>query len=216
MVQTPKINCLDNDGESFKNALSKEPAEKSKNHVRTHAVSEFSDRFDALEKASELNVLIQESRFGSLSKKPAHNMVLDAAKKASELTALKKLASTRESQNTLAKARDVVEKALLELDALSKASVHSIALDTAKKASELATLKKLAATRESQNTLAVASKVLLSFNLYPMKSFETNLKNINYPQSIAQALARDWQNVGNDLWKGYLTVSSNQPSDNDE
>ena len=55
------------------------------------------------------------------------------------------------------------------------------------------------------NTLnEVASKTLRSFNLCPTKSFESSLKSINYSTSIEHALARDWQNIGNDLWNKHF------------
>jgi len=209
MATTPKINYLDNDRESLKDALPKELTEKLKDYVNTHATSESSKR---------LNALIQASQFDALTKTSAHSIALDAIKKASELNVLNQTARLNALSKTSALniALDALKKSSA-LDDLSKTYVHRIALDTTKKVSELATLNQLAAIRESQNTLvATTSKALLSLNLYPMKSFESKLKNINYPTSIEQALTRDWRNVGNDLWKSYLTISGIKLSDNDE
>jgi hypothetical protein len=124
----------------------------------------------------------------------------DALKKASGFDSLNQITAIRE-----------------KFDALHKTPAISIALDNLNKASELDARKKNVEIMEQQNTLKeITSKVFLSFNLYPMKTFDSNLKKINYPNSIEHAIARDWQNVGNDLWKSYLKVSDNQLSDNDE
>ncbi len=193
MATTPTINYLDNDKESLKVTLPKELTEKLKAYVNTHTS-------------------IQASQVDALTKTSMHGIASEAFKKTSELNALNQTARV----NALSKASalnialDALKKSSA-LDGLSKIYAHRIALDTAKKTSELA------AIRASQNTLAAtASKVLFSLNLYPTKSFESNLKNINYPISIEQALARDWRNIGNDLWKSCLTFSNDQPSDNNE
>jgi len=125
---------------------------------------------------------------------------LDALKKVTGLDTLSKIAAMKE-----------------QFDALHKTSAISITLDNLNKASELDAQKKIVEIMEQQNTLKeITSKVFLSFNLYPMKTFESSLKKINYPNSIEHAIARDWQNVGNDLWKSYLKVSDKQLSDNNE
>jgi membrane-bound lytic murein transglycosylase B len=59
-----------------------------------------------------------------------------------------------------------------------------------------------------------ALKLLASFNLYPKQSPEKVLREIGYPSSPEQAISKDWQNIGNDLWRSYATVlSENKSSD---
>lgn len=77
----------------------------------------------------------------------------------------------------------------------------------------LGILNTVAEINERHSTI---NKIIHSFNLYPTKSFETCLKTINYPSSIASALAKDWHKIGNDLWKSYLSASSSQPSNDHE
>jgi hypothetical protein len=63
-----------------------------------------------------------------------------------------------------------------------------------------------------------AEKILLkslgtvstNLNIYPTDSYETTLKNIDYPESESEALARDWQKVGDDLWKEVENLTNQQ------
>ena len=205
MATSQKTPSLNNDREQLKNLLSKELTEKLKNCVNTYAILELSERLDALKKASGIDTLNQiaamRERVDVLNKTSALSIALDDLNKATSLDTLNKIAAIKERFDALNK----------------KTSALIIALDDLNKTTSLDTLNKIASIKNRLNTLnGVASKALFSFNLYPLKSFESNLKNINYPTSIEHALARDWQNVGNDLWKSYLTVSGNQLSDNDE
>ena len=200
MAQTPKTASLNNDGEQLRDVLPKELTKKLKGGVNAHVTSELSERLDALKKATTLDSLNQitamRERFDTLNK--------TRSQQSASLDALK------DTQNKIAAIKE-------RFDSLHKTSALIIALDDLNKATDLDTQKKIAAIIKRPNTLEeVTSKALLSFNLYPMKSFESSLKNINYPISIEHALARDWKNVGNDLWKSYLSVSGNQLSDNDE
>lgn len=191
MATSPKIHISNKDREQSKDELPNELTEKLKNGVNTHVISELSERLYALKKASG---------FDSLNQIAAIREQFEALNKATVLDTLSRIAAIKE-----------------QFDALHKTSALSIALDDLNKATGLDTRKKIAAIIEQPNTMKeVASKTLLSFNLFPIKSFESSLKKINYPNSIEHALARDWQNVGNDLWKSYLKVSDNQLSDNDE
>lgn len=151
---------------------------------------------DALSKELEkkLKIFVNTHEISNLSEK------LDALSKASGLDTLNKIAAMNS-----------------KMDFLNKTSALSVALDHLNKVTALDTLTKTAAIKDQPNSLKeVASKSFLSFNLYPTRSFESSLKSINYPTSIEDALARNWKNVGNDLWKSHLKVSSNQFSDNNE
>lgn len=199
MATSQKTVSLNNDGEQLKDVLPKELTEKLKDGINAHVKSELREGLDALKKATGFDSLNQitamREQFDALNKTRSQlNVSLDALK---------------DTQNKIAAMKD-------QFETLHKTSALSIALDDLKKATGLDSRNKIAAIIERQNTSKVASKTLLSFNLFPMKSFESSLKNINYPTSIDHALARDWQNVGNDLWKSYLKVSGNQLSDNDE
>jgi hypothetical protein len=146
------------------------------------------------ELAKKLKIFVNTHEMSELSEK------LDTLSKTSGLDAIHKIASMNS-----------------KMDFLNKTSALSIALDHLNKVADLDALNKRTAIREQSNSLKeVASKSILSFNLYPVKSFELSLKSIHYPTSIEDALARNWKNVGNDLWKSYLTASSNQFSDNNE
>ncbi len=45
-----------------------------------------------------------------------------------------------------------------------------------------------------------------SFNLNPDVSVASLLNNIDYAASSSEALNKDWQNVGNDLWKSWAAI----------
>lgn len=142
----------------------------------------------------KLKIFVNTHEISNLSGK------LDALSKASGVDTLNKMAAMNS-----------------KMDFLNKTSALSVALDHLNKVTALDALTKITAIRDQPNSLKeVASKSFLSFNLCPTRSFESSLKNINYPTSIEDALARNWKNVGNDLWKSYLKVSSNQFSDNNE
>ncbi len=191
MATSPKIHSSNNDREQSKDELPNELTEKLKNGVNTHVISELCERLDALKKASG---------FDSLKQITAIREQFETLNKDTGLDTLSKIAEIKE-----------------QFDALRKTPAISIALDSLNKASELDSRKKIAEIMAQQNTLKeITSKAFLSFNLYPMKTFESSLRKINYPNSIEQALARDWQNVGNDLWNSYLKVSNKQLSDNNE
>ncbi|MGZ8159812.1 MAG: hypothetical protein ACXWT1_03480 [Methylobacter sp.] len=146
------------------------------------------------ELTKKLKIFVNTHEMSELGEK------LDVLSKVSRLDALNKMVSMSS-----------------KMDSPIKTSALSVALDRLNKITGLDTLNKITAITEQPNSLnEVAAKSLLSFNLYPTKPFESSLKSINYPTSIEHALARDWKNVGNDLWKSYLTVSSNQFSDNNE
>lgn len=216
MATSPNIHRSNKDREQSKDELPNELTIKLKNGVNTHVISELSERLDALKKACG---------FDSLNQITAIREQFEALNKATGLDTQSRIAAIKEQFDNIHKTShlnislDILNKitAMKErLDALHKTSAISIALDDINKATELDT-QKIAAIIEQQNTLKeITSKTFLSFNLYPMKTFESSLKKINYPNSIEHALARDWQNVGNDLWKSYLKVTDNQLSDNDE
>ena len=191
MATSPKIHSSNNDREQSKDELPNELTEKLKNGVNTHVISELCERLDALKKASG---------FDNLNQITAVREQFETLNKVTGLDTLSKIAAIKE-----------------QFDALHKTSAISIALDSLNKASELDSRKKIAEIMAQQNTLKeITSKAFLSFNLYPMKTFESSLRKINYPNSIEHALARDWQNVGNDLWNSYLKVSNKQLSDSNE
>jgi len=226
MATSPKIHSSNNDREQTKDELQNELTEKLKNGVNTHVISELCERLDALKKSSGFDSLNQitaireqfealnkangldtqsriaaiKEQFDNIHKISQLNISLDALNKTVSLDTLNKITAMKE-----------------QFDALHKTSAISIALDSLNKASELDSRKKIAEIMAQQNTLKeITSKAFLSFNLYPLKTFESSLRKINYPNSIERALARDWQNVGNDLWNSYLKVSNKQLSDNNE
>lgn len=123
------------------------------------------------------------------------------------------ISEANEKLDALNKLMAMIER----IDALNKTSSLVKVLDDLNKTTGLNSLNRVKVLgKETHNLNKVASKAFLSFNLYPVRTLDSSLKNINYPASLEQALARDWQNVGNDLWKSCLKVSDNPPSDKDE
>ncbi len=45
-----------------------------------------------------------------------------------------------------------------------------------------------------------------SFNLYPDTSLTSLLNTIHYAASSSEAINKDWQNVGNDLWQSWAAI----------
>ncbi len=74
-------------------------------------------------------------------------------------------------------------------------------------ATQQADKKSLAAVsgRIADITTVLASG-FTSLNLNPEMSLTTLLENIDYTASGADALNKDWQNVGNDLWKSWAAI----------
>jgi hypothetical protein len=137
---------------------------------------------------------------------------LDTFKKASGFDSLNQITAIREQLEALNKASGLDTLSRIEAIKERFVNIHK----TSQPNMPLDTFNIAEMTKEQNTLKEIEKKIFLSLNLYPMKTFESSLRDINYPNSIEHALARDWQNVGNDLWKSYLTVSDNQLSDNDE
>lgn len=59
------------------------------------------------------------------------------------------------------------------------------------------------------------ASTMLTFNIMPTNSYKSHLNKIKHAQSLSDAMRRDWENVGGDMWASYAQCLLNHEEESD-
>lgn len=185
------------ESERFRNLGASSISQAAKDYLKA-AESEMATKLGAssIHQAAKNYLKAAESgRIRNLGVSPIHQAAKDYLKAAESEMATKLGASSIHQA-----AKDYLKIAESErIRNIDTSSMHQIAQDLKTKE-----LEQFTQTRADIKKLLLSG--FCSFNLNPDTSLASLLNNINYAASSSEALNKDWQNVGNDLWKSWAAI----------